>query len=123
MKECHILRPIKLAIFVVLVIVGSAIVTPAQSTSAAALEEMRKLDFLIGEWKGKGSMLTLTGKPSGEVTQTTKVKKRAGDSTLEITDKKKVSRPSAKLRASFADALELPDGKVWPYFNLLRRNR
>jgi hypothetical protein len=61
----------------------------SQKPSAAASEPMAKLDFLLGEWKGKGWRYRLDGSHSAEVSQSTKVKRRADGSTLNIVDKKR----------------------------------
>lgn len=60
-----------------------------QTPSSALRGEMEKLEFLVGEWKGKGWSYRLDGSPSGELSQSTKVKRGKDGSTLSINDKKK----------------------------------
>ncbi len=60
------------------------IVVSGQTPSSTSQEQMGKLDFLIGEWKGKGWFID----PKKEIRQTTKVKKGKDGLTLIISDKK-----------------------------------
>lgn len=71
-----------------LILVSPAAVS-SQTPSAPSQEQIKKLDFLIGEWKGKGWMYRLDGSRGAEISQSTKVKWGKDNSTLSITDKKR----------------------------------
>jgi len=68
---------------------ASPIVVSSQTSPSASQEQIGKLDFLVGEWKGKGWRYRLDGSRGDELSQNTKVKREKDGSTLSITDKKK----------------------------------
>lgn len=55
----------------------------AQSANPVQREEMKKLDFLVGEWKGEGWTVGRDGK-RGEFIQTERVQRKAGGLALLI---------------------------------------
>lgn len=61
----------------------------SQTPLSAPREQIEKLDFLIGEWKGKGWRYGIDGSRGAELSQSTKVKRGKDGSTLKISDKKK----------------------------------
>src|SRR6185295_8644941 len=67
-----------MAVFALSVAAASQIGSPAQ------VDEMKKLDFLVGEWKGEGWVLKQDG--SRSISYTQKVKVQAGSGTLRIKD-------------------------------------
>ena len=58
----------------------------SQTPSLNQAEEVRKLDFLIGEWKGGGWTLKPDGSRHNSFSQKTKVQAKEGNSTLRIKD-------------------------------------
>lgn len=58
-----------------------SVAAAGQVTSANQAEEMRKLDFLVGEWKGEGWQLAPDGSRQNSFSQKTKVKVQAKDGT------------------------------------------
>ena len=82
------LEPGAKIISALLLIVAAGVVSVGQMPSAQ-LEQMKKLDFLEGEWKGKGWMYHLDGTRSAEISQSTKVKRTNNGLSFRIKDKKK----------------------------------
>jgi hypothetical protein len=74
---------------VLLLLLTSFLAVSSQTPSAVQVEEMKKLDFLTGEWKGKGQEFNLDGSPRNEFTQKAKVQAKAGGASLRITDERK----------------------------------
>lgn len=62
--------------------------TMSQTSSPNQIQEMRKLDFLVGEWKGEGWELNPDGSRSNRFSQKTKVEAKESNSTLRIKDSK-----------------------------------
>ena len=62
-------------------------VVSGQSPSTVSPEAMRKLDFLVGEWKGKGWVYSLKEKMH-EISQSIQVKSESGGLLLRIKDAK-----------------------------------
>lgn len=60
-----------------------------QTPSPNQAGEMRKLDFLVGEWKGEGWQLRPDGSRLKGFSQTTKVQARDGHAALRIKDARK----------------------------------
>jgi len=69
-----------------LIVFVLSVVTFSQTLSPNQAEEMKKLDFLAGEWKGEGWQLRPDGSRHNGFSQTTKVQAKAGNSTLRIKD-------------------------------------
>jgi hypothetical protein len=90
MKFIHILLVNKLSLILIwlLILVSPALIL-SQTPSSTSVKQIEKLDFLIGEWKGKGWIYRLDGSRSAEISQSTKVKWGKDNSTLSISDKKK----------------------------------
>ncbi len=63
-----------------------SVATISQTPSLNQAEEVRKLDFLIGEWKGGGWELEPDGSRHNSFSQKTKVQAKDGTSTLKIKD-------------------------------------
>lgn len=76
-------------VLVWLLMLSSPITISSQTPSSTSRKQVEQLDFLIGEWKGKGWMYRLDGSRSAEISQSTKVKWGKDNSTLSISDKKK----------------------------------
>jgi hypothetical protein len=68
---------------------------PGQSPRPGGAEEMGKLYFLIGEWKGKGSEVHWDGSRGDEFSQKTTVRAEEGGSVLRIKDGKNYDTPGA----------------------------
>jgi len=63
----HISRLVACSLLVIviwLVTVASPLVVSSQVSAPAALEQMAKLDFLVGEWKGTGWEINWDGSPA-----------------------------------------------------------
>lgn len=67
---------------------GHASASRQTTAPAAGLEEMKKLDFLLGEWKGKGWQYSPGGKRA-EISQSTEVKSESGGARLGVRTTKK----------------------------------
>jgi len=65
-----------------------ALVAAGQTTSSHQAEEIRKLDFLVGEWKGVGWELAPDGSRRNSFSQKTKVRAKDGRSALRIKDER-----------------------------------
>jgi len=76
------------SIILCLVLLTSPVAVSSQTPSSVSREQMEKLDFLIGEWKGKGGRCRPDGSCGDEISQSTKVKRGKDGSTLSINDKK-----------------------------------
>ena len=63
-----------------------SVATVGQTPSPSRADEMRKLDFLVGEWKGEGWELKPDGLRHNSFSQKTKVQAKEGNSTLKIKD-------------------------------------
>lgn len=63
------------------------VVVSGQASLTVSPEPMRKLDFLVGEWKGKGWVYSLKEKKY-EISQSIQVKSDSGGSLLRIKDAK-----------------------------------
>lgn len=73
-------------ILLCLLMLAMPIVVSGQTASSVSREQMEKLDFMVGEWKGKGWMYSPNGSRVVELSQKTKVKKGKDGSTLTILD-------------------------------------
>jgi len=69
-----------------LLTVASPCIVSSQVSSSAALDQMRKLDFLVGEWKGTGWQVNWDGSRGDEFSQKSRVQVRSGGSNLQIKD-------------------------------------
>jgi hypothetical protein len=69
-------------------LITSSMAVSGQIISATSREQVQKLDFLVGEWKGKGWLYRLRDQKS-EISQSTKVKIEPDGSALRIKDSKK----------------------------------
>lgn len=72
-----------------LLCLASPVSVSGQTSSAVALKQMDKLDFLLGEWEGKGGMCSRTGSCRNDTSQNTKVKRGKNGLILKINDKKR----------------------------------
>lgn len=72
-----------------LVVFALPVIQSSQTPSSVSRERVEELDFLIGEWKGKGGRCRPDGTCGNEISQSTKVKRGKDGSTLSIDDKKK----------------------------------
>jgi len=72
-------------------------------SSGAQVAEMRKLDFLVGEWKGEGWELRLDGSRANSFSQKTTVQVK-DDSSLRIQDNRGYRPMNGTLGASTLDA-------------------
>lgn len=66
---------------------------PAQTTPPAPAE-LRKLDFLVGEWKGKGWMFDARGGRAAEMSQSVKVRRADDGSSLRVKDVRTMKTPN-----------------------------
>lgn len=69
-----------------LVVFALSVATMSQTPSPNQAEEMRRLVFLVGEWKGEGWQLNLDGSRHNGFSQKTKVQAKEDNSTLRIKD-------------------------------------
>lgn len=68
------------------------VAAPGQTLSADAREQMAKLDFLVGEWKGQGWMYHQNGSKA-EISQSMKVSREADGSALRVKETKRIKAP------------------------------
>ena len=80
--------------------VAAAVQTPSQTQ----VEEMRKLEFLVGEWKGDGWQLNEAGERSNTFSQKTKVQAKTNNATLRIEDRKSYKPWKGMTSSSTLDA-------------------
>lgn len=66
-----------------------SVATMSQTPSPNRVEEIRKLDFLVGEWKGEGWKLKPDGSRLNEFSQTTRVKVKESSPALRIKDSRR----------------------------------
>lgn len=92
-------RAVKL-IPVLVIILTSAIAGFGQTLHATQVEEIKKLDFLLGEWKGTGSEIHWDGSHGNEFSQKTQVKAKAGGSALRIKDARNYNTPGVSHTSS-----------------------
>jgi hypothetical protein len=78
-------RPLGMLSVCVAVFALSAL-TVGQTQTPSQAEEMRKLDFLVGEWKGEGWVLKPDGSRHNSFSQKTKVQVKDNNSTLRVKD-------------------------------------
>jgi hypothetical protein len=71
-------------ILLLAMMLGFSVAVSGRMTSADQSEEMRKLDFLLGEWKGQGWEFRPDGSRSNEFSQKTKVQYKGDGSALRI---------------------------------------
>src|SRR5688572_3414455 len=64
-----------------------------QSPQSGRAEEMMRLEFLLGEWKGKGWVVNWDGSRGDEFSQKTTVKTKADGSVLRIKHGKNYNTP------------------------------
>ena len=76
---------LKLLLVLSLVVLVQPFAVARRQTPVAQVNEMRKLDFLLGEWKGKGWRYVYRGGRS-EYSQSVKVKNESGGSVLRARD-------------------------------------
>jgi hypothetical protein len=92
-KRCAKTIPLSPAINLSLLLSWLVLALPVtvlgQAPSSVVQEQIRKLDFLIGEWKGKGWMYRLDGSRSVELSQSTIVKRSKDGLNLSIKDTKR----------------------------------
>ena len=81
---CRVLGMLSVCMTVFALFVAAAGQTPSPNQA----EEMRRLDFLMGEWKGRGWELGPDGSRRNSFSQKTKVQAKAGNSALRIKDEK-----------------------------------
>jgi hypothetical protein len=74
---------------VLVVMLTSFFAVPGQTPPASQTGEMRKLDFLAGEWKGKGWLYSVQGQKS-EISQSTKISVEADGAVLRIKDARRL---------------------------------
>jgi hypothetical protein len=84
--------------FIKLIPVLVLMLTPAvaglcQTLAGSQAEELKKLDFLLGEWKGTGWAVNWDGSRGDEFSQKTKVEAKAGGSALRIKDERSYKTP------------------------------
>lgn len=89
-------------------VLASSAATPGQTLSGGAREQMAKLDFLVGEWKGQGWMYHYDGSKS-EISQSMKVSREADGSALRVKETKRVRV------AGFSDAPAQPHESTVSY--------
>jgi hypothetical protein len=94
------LKPI--GVSVLILILSFAIFS--QAPSASQVEEMRKIAFLLGEWKGKGWEILWDGSRGDEFSQKTKVEVKADGSVLRIKDARNYKMTGAFTHSSSLDA-------------------
>lgn len=70
-----------------LLVLALPLAATAQTSSPERREEMSRLDFLLGEWKGKGWMFRVDGSRV-ELSQSTKVRSESDGSSLRVRDAK-----------------------------------
>jgi hypothetical protein len=80
---------------VLVIILASSLAASSQTPPASKVDEMRKLDFLLGEWKGKGQEVYWDGSHGDEFSQKTKVQAKAGGLALRIQDARNYKTPSS----------------------------
>jgi hypothetical protein len=91
MKYLDNTRPILIKVSLGLLLTVWLVAAPplsGQTPSPAQSEEMRKLEFLLGEWKGKGWMYRADGSRI-EISQNVKVERESGGPSLRVKDTKK----------------------------------
>jgi hypothetical protein len=86
-----------------LVILTLSLAVSSQTPSANQAEEIRKLDFLLGEWKGTGWEVNWDGSRGNEFSQKTKVEAKAGGSALRIKESRNY-KTTGMSRSSTLDA-------------------
>src|SRR6266853_6295275 len=86
-----------------------SITTQSQTPSPNQADEMHKLDFLVGEWKGEGWQLRPDGSHDNVFSQTTKVQTKEGNLTLRIKD----SRTYKPVISSGKDTIFIPGTPVF----------
>lgn len=87
-----------------------------QKSSQTQLEEMRKLDFLVGEWRGDGWQLTKEGERGTTFSQRTKVEVKEKNAKLRIQDRKSYKQGQGMLfHSSTLDASISYDEKTKLY--------
>ena len=92
-----------LGILACLVAGASSVATGNQNPSPAAVDEIRKLDFLIGEWKGAGWDLELDGSRTYRFSKTTEVRKES-NAKLRIVDETYYGSPGGPSVYSILEA-------------------
>ena len=107
--KAPIQRAVKL-IPVLVMILASAIAGLSQTPSASQVEEIKKLDFLLGEWKGTGSVIHWDGSRGDEFSQKTQVKARDGGSALRIKDARSYKTPGVSHTSSLDATIYYDDG-------------
>ena len=69
-------------------VLALSLVAGGQAASPNQAEEMRKLDFLVGEWKGEGWQLAPDGSRQNSFSQKTRVQAKGGASILRVKDER-----------------------------------
>jgi hypothetical protein len=92
------------------VIFTSFLVVPSQTPSGSQAEEVRKLHFLLGEWKGTGWQVHWDGSRGDEFSQKTKVEARAGGSAMRIKDARKYKTPGASHSSTLDATISYHEG-------------
>ncbi|HEY9404088.1 MAG TPA: hypothetical protein VIQ24_15625 [Pyrinomonadaceae bacterium] len=72
------------SIMLCLVVLASPATVSSQTPLPVSREQIKELDFLIGEWKGKGGSCRPNGSCGNEISQSTKVKRGKDGLTLSI---------------------------------------
>ena len=81
----------------------------SQNPSPNQAEQVRKLDFLIGEWKGEGWELKPDGSRFNSFSQKTKVQAKEGNSKLKIKD----ARTYKPVKSSGKNTIFIPGTPVF----------
>lgn len=81
-------------VFSVLLLLVLPVTVLAQSGTSVQRQELEKLDFLIGEWKGRGWFMRADGK-NFELTHRAKVKRKPDDLALRIEGEVKFKESAA----------------------------
>lgn len=90
-------------IFLLLLLALVSLPLQAQQRQAAQREQMKKLDFLVGQWKGEGWIITPAGKRE-TFTQTEIVQKKIGGLALLVEGKGTSKLPSGEEFTAFEAA-------------------
>lgn len=95
---------------VLAVILSLSLAVSSQTPLVSQAEEMRKLDFLVGEWKGMGWEVYWDNSRGDEFSQKTKVEVKAGGSVLRIKDARNYKTPGVSHSSSLDATISYDEG-------------
>lgn len=102
-------NPFKLRL-ILLMILTSAIAGLTQTPPVSQVEEIKKLDFLIGEWKGTGWEINWDGSHGNGFSQKAKVEAKAGGSALRVKDARNYKTPGVAHSSTLDATIYYDDG-------------